>query len=391
MRRHLDMEVAFISQFRDGRRYFRFIDSRDDAPQLLEGMSDPLEDSYCQRVVDGRLPELIHDATSNAEALSLPVTLALPVGAHVSVPLRFSDGEVYGTFCCFSTKPDTSLNSRDVNMMHIFGDFIGRQLEQEERKHSEDRHIEEVIRQTLQDKSFHIFYQPIIDLTSGDMVGVEALARFEHQPYRSPDLWFKDAARVGLRSELEIAVIDVALEALQQLPERLYVAVNISPESVSNGALEAYLLDRSLKRIVLELTEHEAIEDYQDLVAHLYPMRQNALRIAVDDAGAGYASFRHILHLRPDLIKMDNSLTLNIEHKPESRALAAAILGFASQTSAEVVAEGVENAEAQSVLHALGAQRGQGYHIAAPMPLEKLLRRIDAHPPVQLADNPVCN
>ncbi|KIZ33739.1 GAF domain-containing protein, partial [Stutzerimonas stutzeri] len=129
VRTHLGMDVAFISEFRGGSRIFRYLDGNFVPLQLEVGACDPLDDSYCQRVLDGRLPELIQDAATLPEALAMPVTKALPVGAHLSVPLRFSDGRLYGTFCCFSTTPDNSLNERDLNTLRLFADFAGRLLE----------------------------------------------------------------------------------------------------------------------------------------------------------------------------------------------------------------------------------------------------------------------
>lgn len=118
IREHLGMDVAFISEFVEGRRFFRHVtaDGRSRQPPIAVGGSDPAEASYCQRVVEGRLPELIPDACLNAEALTLPATQALPVGAHLSVPIRLADGQIYGTLCCFSYTPDPSLTRRDVGL-----------------------------------------------------------------------------------------------------------------------------------------------------------------------------------------------------------------------------------------------------------------------------------
>lgn len=129
IREHLGMEIAFISEFKSGRRIFRYVDSTEPNPPISVGGSDPLEDSFCQRVVDGRLPELMSDAFQNQHAMSLPVTKALPVRAHLSVPIRMKSGKVYGTYCCFSSRADQSMNSRDLDMMRIFAELIGRKLE----------------------------------------------------------------------------------------------------------------------------------------------------------------------------------------------------------------------------------------------------------------------
>ncbi|MDX6234753.1 MAG: hypothetical protein QOH68_3871, partial [Nocardioidaceae bacterium] len=126
-REHLGMDVSFISEFTGGDRVFRVVDSAGRSPVAVGG-SDPLEATYCQRVVDGRLPELIHDPMALPAAVELPVTAALPVGAHMSVPLRLSDGRVYGTFCCFRYDPDETLTERDLAVLRVFADVASSYL-----------------------------------------------------------------------------------------------------------------------------------------------------------------------------------------------------------------------------------------------------------------------
>src|SRR5262245_34785097 len=106
VRTHFKMEAAFVSKFDRGRRTFQVVDSIPGKCALPVGGSDPLEESYCQRVADGRLPELICDAQMLPAALELAATRAFPVGAHLSIPLCMRDGSIYGTFCCFSRVPD---------------------------------------------------------------------------------------------------------------------------------------------------------------------------------------------------------------------------------------------------------------------------------------------
>lgn len=129
VRTHLGMDVAFISEFVDGQRMFRHVDAGDGGAPIAAGEGGPLEASYCQRVVDGRLPEIMSDAFDYPEATALPATRSLPVRAHLSVPIRLSNGKVYGTFCCFSSTPDTSLNERDIALLRIFADLTARHIE----------------------------------------------------------------------------------------------------------------------------------------------------------------------------------------------------------------------------------------------------------------------
>ncbi|MFW6346010.1 MAG: GAF domain-containing protein, partial [Halomonas sp.] len=199
IRSHLGMEVAFISEFDGDRRVFRFVDEEAGAPRLEVGASDPRESSYCQRVVDGRLPELITDARQNAEALTLPTTVEIPIGAHLSVPIRLQDGSVFGTLCCFDRQADASLNERDLGMMRVFADFAARQLEHQRQRQRMRDMVERRIREVIDQRRFHVVFQPMHDLVGQRVAGYEALTRFAAEPRRGPDKWFEEAGTVGLR------------------------------------------------------------------------------------------------------------------------------------------------------------------------------------------------
>lgn len=369
VRTHLGMDVAFISEFRGGMRVFRYLDGNFVPLKLSVGSAGPLEDSYCQRVVDGRLPELIPDAALLPEALALPVTRELPVGAHLSVPLRFSDGRLYGTFCCFSTTADGTLNERDLNTLRLFAEFAGRLLERHARSEMVYSETHTRIRSVLSERAYSTVYQPIVHLLENRIVGFEALARFSASPRRSPDQWFSEAGSVGLQQDLEIALIEEALKGLAFLPEHTYLSLNVSPATVLSGALAAALASQSLDRLMLEVTEHASISDYAQIADTLEPLRKQGLRLAVDDAGAGYASFRHILRLKPDVIKLDGSLIRNIDSNTDCRALAAALVRFAEETGSKVVAECIETEAELAVLRVLKVNKAQGYLLGRPAPI----------------------
>jgi len=372
IRAHLGMDVAFISEFTGGRRVFRQIDAGLVAVPIEVGGGGPLEDSYCQRIVDGRLPQLIHNAQEVPAALELAATRAVPVGAHLSVPICFSDGSIYGTLCCFNLTADYSLNERDLGMMRVLADFTAHRLEQEAYRQHDAEAVRERIQEVLETRSYSIVYQPIIHVPEHRIIGYEALARFSPEPYRSPDVWFREAGLAGLQAELEIAVIEQALEAMPQLPPNTYMSLNVSPATLVQSDI-AELLERGpLDRMVLEITEHESITDYEAFAAALTPLRQHGLALAVDDAGAGYASFRHILRLKPDVIKLDISLTQGIDHDPARRALAVALIQFAAETGSKIVAEGVENQSELDVLRKLKVNKAQGYLLGRPAPVGSL-------------------
>lgn len=371
VRRHLRMEVAFIGEFRDGRRVFRHIEGQYRSMSLAAGDSRLLEESYCQRIVDGRLPELIHNAGELQEALALPATRALPVGAHLSVPIRFSDGSLYGTFCCFSTQPDETLDEADLETLRLFARFAGRVLERHAL--SERQRDEKLgrIKAVIAKRDCWMVYQPIYHLLHNTIIGYEALARFRPEPYRSPDIWMNEAGEVGLRTKLEIMLLETALEALPLIPEDVYLSLNVCPDALLDGSVVALLAKQPLHRLMLEVTEHTSIVDYTLVAAILEPLRQGGLRLAVDDAGAGYASFRHILKLKPDVIKLDRSLISNVDRDNDTCALAAALIRFAEQTGSNIIAEGVETDAELATLRGLQVTKAQGFLLGMPQPLDE--------------------
>lgn len=216
-------------------------------------------------------------------------------------------------------------------------------------------------------------YQPIIRVDQHKVVGYEALARFSAEPVRSPDQWFNEAAEVGLQEELELAVIKKALQGLAHLPEDTYLSLNVSPETLLKGSVASVLEGYPFERLMLEVTEHVSVTDYSLIATVLVPMRQRGLRLAVDDAGAGFASFRHILKLQPDVIKLDVSLIRRIDTDTGCRAFTAAIVRFAEETGSQVVAEGVETDAELNALRKLKVNKAQGYLLGRPTPIEALL------------------
>jgi len=224
----------------------------------------------------------------------------------------------------------------------------------------------ERIQEVLTGVMVTMVFQPIIDLQTGLVNGVESLARLTAEPRRTPDLWFIEATNVGLGVELELMAIKEALLQLDLLPPTVYMSINASPATAASAALAELLESRPLHRLVLEVTEHDAVTDYEVLIASLKDMRARGLRLAVDDMGSGYANLRHILELHPDVIKLDVALTRGIDLDTPRRALAASFTTFARQIGAKIVAEGMETRSEYETLRELGVHLGQGYYLARP-------------------------
>jgi EAL domain-containing protein (putative c-di-GMP-specific phosphodiesterase class I) len=215
----------------------------------------------------------------------------------------------------------------------------------------------------------HMVFQPIFDLGTDQIWGAEALARFTVKPHRSPDEWFAAADEVGLGTHLELAALRLALQSSHELPSDIFLALNVSPTTVRTPALLDVLAVAPDRPLVLELTEHDRIEDYQPITQAIARLRNHGHRLAVDDTGSGYSSLQHIHHLSPDHIKLDRYFVTGIHHDPVRRALAAALVRFAGEIGADLIAEGIETAEELAAIRALGIRFAQGYHLARPVAL----------------------
>jgi len=254
---------------------------------------------------------------------------------------------------------------------NVINELTGR-LDQEageaERRNETVRRIQNV----LEGRQLTVVFQPIFDLERERMAGAEALSRFAGEPRRPPDAWFSEAASVGLGVDLELRAVETALQNLWQLPAEVYLSLNLSPDAVMSGRLLEVLAPVALERTVVEITEHAPVVDYEALAEALEGFRSGGGRVAIDDAGAGFASLRHIVRLAPDIIKLDISLTRDIHLDQTRRAMAAALISFARETKSLIVAEGVESREELDTLRVLGAAQAQGYHLAKPLPPQDL-------------------
>lgn len=372
LRAHLGMDVSFISEFSSGRRIFRHVNGGGNLLGTEPDAGDLLEESYCQRIVDGRLPEIIPDTRDNAEAKALVVTERLGIGSYIGTPIKLKDGVVYGTLCCFSSQPHASLDQRDLGVMRLVADMVAVFLEKDLTDAREREIKRQRIQAVLDGGCLSMVYQPIVEVPSGQRAGYEALSRFDAEPRRGPDQWFAEAAGVGLAIELERYAIEQALAELDGLSSGTYLSFNASSDLIVSGQLEVILAGRPLHRLVVEITEHAVVDDYEALGRATRELRNGGLRLAVDDAGSGYASLKHILNLKPDIIKLDMSLTRGMDTDKDRQALASALIYFAKKTGCKVVAEGVETVEEYTALNVLGVDFVQGYYLGRPATIDQL-------------------
>jgi EAL domain-containing protein (putative c-di-GMP-specific phosphodiesterase class I) len=223
-----------------------------------------------------------------------------------------------------------------------------------------------------------VVLQPIVDLATGLRVGAEALSRFPREWGKAPDVVFEEAHSIGRGHEVELLALRGAAAHLDRVGG--YVAMNVSPQTLLTPEFTTLLGDLPLDRVLLELSEHDPVEDYDALTAALLPFRTAGLRLAIDDVGAGFSSLRHIVVTDPDVIKMDRSIVSGLDTDPVLARLVESLVTFGHGCGVKVVAEGIETAAEAARLRELGVDLGQGWFYGRPGPPEDLAPVAPAQP-----------
>jgi PAS domain S-box-containing protein len=248
-----------------------------------------------------------------------------------------------------------------------FADLAGALIGRDVVERTEVRRGRDHIRAIVAERSFHPVFQPIVDLERDAVVGYEALTRFTDGV--APDERFAEAAAVELGHELELATLGAALTAAKALPPEAWLNLNVSPGLIIAGEPLRTLIAGSRRPLVLEVTEHTAIADYPLLLVAMARLGPN-VEFAVDDAGAGFASLRHILELRPAFVKLDRWLIADLESDEARQAMIVGLHYFARATGCRLIAEGIETEAELAILRALNIRLGQGYLLGRPEPVK---------------------
>ncbi len=229
-----------------------------------------------------------------------------------------------------------------------------------------DLAVRRAVAEVIEEGAFHAVFQPIVELSERRVVAYEALTRFADGC--RPDVRFGEAERVGLGGDLAAATLAESIRSASSLPPGLPLHLNVAPQLLSDPRLSTLLasVDRP---VVVELTEHDPIEDYDDAIARIRGLGDE-VRLAIDDAGAGYSSMTHVLALRPHEVKLDREWVRGVDRDVARQALIAGLVTFATTTGTTLVAEGVENEDEAAMLTDLGVAHAQGYHFGRPEPAE---------------------
>ena len=364
-RRHLGMEMAWLSEFTAGEQVVRVVSGNAAGMNLAVGTATCLEGSYCVRVLAGTLPAVIPDARRHLVTRGLAVTHQLGIGSYVGAPWRGADGKPAGMLCCLSPETSPGLDDRAAGFLAAIADVVTSQVTGSatlRRKAELTDHMQDI----LDERRVRMVFQPVVRLVDGAVLAYEALARFDDPAFPTPAHAFAAATHVGLGVELEHMAVREALAQLDDVPAGCYLGVNLSAEAMVDPDVERTLLRSADRRIGVELTEHVQVADYTALIASTERIRAAGIQIAVDDAGAGFASFSHILRLRPNVIKLDIDLTRGVDTDPVRQALTRALVDFARDIDAHLIAEGIETRAEHDALLGLGVPLGQGFLIARP-------------------------
>jgi len=210
-----------------------------------------------------------------------------------------------------------------------------------------------------------VAYQPIYDLETESVVGVEALARLSEFPDVASDVWLTQAAALGIGVGIEMAVVRRVLIDLPRVPRPISVSVNLSTSSLVDRRLAPLMraAGRDLDRLVLEVAD-DGRTDWLKAVNAAAPFRRAGVRLAVDDA-----DLRHVVGIQPDVIKLDAAVVRSVERDTVRRTLVSAVVLLAGDMGAVVSAEAIESADELEVLRSLGVHRGQGFHLGRPASL----------------------
>jgi len=365
----LGLSVSFLSRLDGTTQHLEVVESS--VPFLFqEGNTQRQSTSLCQAILDKKLPAVIPDLKAFPEAMKLPAARLPRIRSYVSVPVRLSDGSVYGTFCAAGLTSDKGLSKRDQSLMQVLAHAAAVIIEPDVRDRARHAEIAGRLAPVLETGGPAIVLQPIVDLATGRRVGAEALSRFPIEWGKAPDVCFEEAHGIGAGDRLELLALRRAAEYLDEVDG--YLAMNVSPGTLLTPECAELLTEFRLDRVLLELSEHDQVADYAALMAVLDPLRAAGMRLAIDDVGAGFSSLRHIILTTPDVIKLDRSIVDGVSSDQVLRSLVGSLVDFARSCKARVVAEGIENGADAATLRGLHVDYGQGWYYGRPGPAADL-------------------
>jgi diguanylate cyclase (GGDEF)-like protein len=359
--------------------------------RLLKTLSISLADELGTDAILARLSgdEFAVALALRADAMSRAEELAEAVLKTVSRPLLFEEKIIQvGAFAGIASAPAKDaripdiLRRADIAMDHARSGRVARPvwfdagMERALIAHGE---VEQGIRYGLDHGQFVPYFEPQVDLATGEIVGFEVLARWIHplSGVIGPDVFIPVAEEIGLIGRLSEKVIGEALREAADWDPKVKISVNISPFQLADGWL-AQRIVRILaetgfpaERLVIEITESSLFADLDLAKSIVTSLKNQGIRLALDDFGTGFSSLSHLRSLPFDIIKIDRSFVTNIHKKRESSAIVRAVTTLAASLPVPVCVEGIENEESYKAVVRLGCEIGQGWYFGKPMQAEQ--------------------
>jgi diguanylate cyclase (GGDEF)-like protein len=359
--------------------------------RLLKTLSVSLSDELGPRAVLARLSgdEFAVALALGADEMTRADALAEAVLRTVTRPLLFEEKIIQvGAFAGIASAAATSaripdiLRRADIAMDHARSGRVARPvwfdagMERALIAHGE---IEQGIRVGLEHGQFVPYFEPQVDLATGEIVGFEALARWIHplSGVIGPDVFIPVAEEIGLIGRLSEHVIAEALREAAGWDPKIKISVNISPFQLADGWLAQRIIKTladtgfPAERLVIEITESSLFADIDLARTIVTSLKNQGIRLALDDFGTGFSSLAHLRSLPFDIIKIDRSFVTNINTKRESSAIVRAVQTMAASLPVPVCVEGIENEDSYKTVVRLGCEIGQGWYFGKPMPAEQ--------------------
>ncbi|WP_020572820.1 sensor domain-containing phosphodiesterase [Parafrankia discariae] len=365
LRRHLGMDLAWLGRVEGDLLVLQVVNGDAAGFGLAPGSTIRREAALYTQVLAHDQPVIVPDTHRDPRTAAAGTVRALGIGAYAATPVYDNDNDIYGILGCLAHQPHPQLREREGRFLSLLAAFLSDAVIDLHRVWETRSRVSRVINDLIDAGGPQIVFQPVVDLTEGRVVGVEALSRFPGST-DDPEGWYAVASSVGLGTDLELVAIRRALTVLSELPRPVTLAVNASPATITSGLIGLLASFPACERLIVEITEHEYFSADPVVMRGVHALRALGVQIAVDDIGTGYAGLEQLIHLRPEIVKLDYLITHGMDHDPARRAVAAAIVDVTAEIGGCVIAEGIENAAELRVAIDVGVDFGQGYLLGAP-------------------------
>ncbi|MBM9594490.1 sensor domain-containing phosphodiesterase [Roseitranquillus sediminis] len=363
LRIHMRMESVFLAEVGEVHRVV-YLAETSAAKSLAEGRADPRERTLSHAILSGTVAEAVGDIDANPQIRGIPLCREFGVRSFVGVPVRLASGEIFGVMGCFDSRPRSDLGQSSADLIRLTADLAGRHLTRLRQGNEAASRFRQRLDQTIATGAIRFARQPVVEIATGRVAGMEYLARFSLFKGIPVNMVFEQAHLLAADRDLEGEVLRRLSKTVARQTEECKAFVNVSPEAIANGKC-AEIFGALLDGMVLEVLE-ERLEGLEDDIRVALAASELPFSLAVDDFGVGYSNLARVVSVAPEFVKVDRSLVTSIDEDPARRALMSAVVRFARETGVQVIAEGVERSGEAAALSRAGVRLAQGYFFARP-------------------------